>query len=548
MSDETNDKQNLKPESEAGPREELLRALDKLEDFMGAESRELSLLERTVDILQGLLRPEYNAQKAMKKARVKKDLIKSISLIKSYLPLIDRYQKGTSDQRKIYETVFRTIERYNASLIGNALGADLKIDTTPTVSYQKISTSAQLDQKIESLYHARTITSNPQLSQFEVDTLKMKMIAFESKQGLDKLPLDESIASETSQATVDDKTVTVFKTWNHLPGEVLGVIGNFRREKTRSIPIALDTFIESFQPGHPYPQQHMGWSLSHWLIPSAVLWIDQIPLFRPIFERKIKAGKALLPRGEKNPFARKMYQFKRQVFDENKAEYLHFHHELSAAIFKANPHYADLKKQDAITKFYETLSTHPHPFEELSQTNTLLNQVFIETPFEKVEEMWLIRFDPALADPDKQKRQDALSQLYKKTRKKEIDDFLTKETDPIRCSYLMTMGELLGDSAESLLTLQLSEKIGIKPPMLSDFDLKIQACTFKHLIEFLDELDEEVDLDNPEEVHHLKEKMRMQIQSEIELFNSRTFDETDPFLQELVDEVVSYFHARFHEL
>ena len=202
---------------------------------------------------------------------------------------------------------------------------------------------------------------------------------------------------------------------------------------------------------------------------------------------------------------------------------------------RASPYGDELVFHKAINHFFERLSEEKNPFDALCQASEELNRVFIEAPFEKIEEK---RLKGSLED---------LFTAYQAQR--EVQESLWIEA-PIEESpfnlakrdYLLQMGRLLGDAAALLLQLQLSEKIKVKPPSLSDFELRIQACAFKHLVDFLDEIEED-DLPDKEV---LKQRMLSEISSEIELFAVPSFEDIDPFLEELTEETISYFHARFH--
>lgn len=505
------------------PDEEIKKALDNLEAFSEAAVKQGSHFEKVSDIVQTLFSSSYNKKKAEIKAQVKAELIKSIRFIKTYLPLIDRYKEGTPEQQKLAELALSTIEKYNRSLYPTGDFSDLKIEETAKVQTFK---SGAIDQ----FFKGQKITEEHLLPS-ERDTLKMKAIRLIENHAGSDLAQDLKKQGELSKMEEQGNLITLMQTFSELPGEVTRIVGAFRRENVHSIPIkdSFKIYLESIQPGHPYPMQHMGFSLSHWIVPSTLLWIDQAPLLKPIIERKKKAALDLLPKGSKNSKARRLYRFKKNHFDERKLEYLSFHKELSHSLIKAHP-LTDDSHHETVTNFFNYLETLENPSDVLSQTQEMLNRLYIDIPFEKMEEL---RFTLSL-DDERSKRESLLLETYKKARECTLDC-----SSPIR-EYLEVMGKIIGDSAEKLLTLQISEKVKIKPPVLSDFDLKIQAASIKHLLEFLDELDSEI------EQEKLIEQMRMQIHSEIELFLSPSFEEIDPKLQELVEEIVSYFHAQFH--
>lgn len=532
------------------PNEELLRALGKLEEFTQNNLKEQTRFEEIKDLLQTLFFSRYRIKKERKERHLHKELIKSVSIIKSYLPLIDKYRRGNPEEQKFADLITRTIDRYNEAILSlphEKKVERLTIESGPRVAYQRLHSDQghKIDmRKINAVFNTQRPPTQPP-SQEEVDTLKMKAIRLiESETGFKEALIETFKDQEGSLQEIesDGKTVTLMQTWSELPGEVHRIVGAFKREARHSIPIkdSFKIFLESVQPGHPYPPQHMGWSLSHWLIPSSVLWIDQIPLLQPILERKKKMAEALLPKGPKNLRARKLYRFKKMAFDENPNEYLAYHQELAHAIVRASPYGDEDLFHKVINPYYEALAKLEAPFDALCRTSEELTRVFIDAPFEKIEEFRLKGeitnlFEKYREERDKQKH------LWQE---QALED---TPFDKARKEYLLQMGPLFGEAAALLLEVQLSEKLDAKPPPLSDFELKVQACAFKHLIDFLEELEDESDLDNPHEKTALKARMRMELQAEIELFSLPSFEQIDPFLQELTEETVSYFHARFHE-
>jgi hypothetical protein len=511
------------------PNEELKKALDKIEAFSSEAEKPVTPLERAADLFQTLFSSSYKKAKAEKKASVQKELIKSIGYIKAHLALLDRLKEGTQEQKLLAENALKIIDQFNQSIEGEL--QRLKIEVLPSVQKYK---SGKIDEFAKEQFLSDDIVPS------ERDLLKMKAIRLVEKQTGNKEAGIDLSSAPIAQVVRDEKSVTLIQTFSGLPGEVTRIVGDFRREQSHSIPIkdSFQVYLESIQHGHPYPMQHMGFSLSHWLVPTSVLWIDQIPLLKPIIERKVKTANDLLPNGSKNLKARRLFRYKKKLFESLKLEYLAFHKELAHTIVRAHP-LTDDSYHETVAQFYDFLSKEDHAFMLLSETHQTLNQIFIDTPYESIEEKRLLS-DPELVQPERERRELTLKQL-----------FLIKTPSPLHPSsivdqYLQMMGKIIGDSATRLLTLQLSEKLKLKPAPLSDFDLKIQAASIKHLVEFLNELDLEFNLDNPKDNEAFIQRMRAEIHSEIELFQAPSFEDIDPTLQELVEEIVSYYHAQFH--
>lgn len=524
------------------PNEELVKALNSLESFTDTSSKPISRFKEVKDLLQTLFFSKYRQEKRKQERTVKQELLKSVTLVKKYLPLIEKYAHGTPEETRFAETVNRTIHRYNQALKNGSNEKELAIDATHRVAYKKIESSGA--SKIQHLFFKKREPKTPP-TQHELDTLKMKAIRMIESDPSFQEALIETLKDKESgnSEEIDEKgnQITLMQTWSALPGEVHRIIGAFKREAKHSIPIkdSFKVFLESKQTGHPYPAQHMGWALSHWLIPSSALWIDKIPLLLPIIERKKNLAKALLPQGDKNLKARNLYRVKKILFEEGRLEFLTFHQELANAIISSSPESDNATSYKIIKNFFKKLIMQPSPFSDLASVNEEMNLIFVEAPFEKIEEHRLAGYE------------NDLFTTYDAERRLTFENWKTSTPaktpfEKARLAYLELMGLLFGNSAALLLKLQLSEKISLKPLPLSDFELKMQACAYKHLLEFLDEMDEEADLNDPHEQAALKQRMKVEILSEIELFSSPTFEEIDPFLQELTEETVCYFHERFH--
>lgn len=519
----------------ANPNEEILRALNHLEAYTEMASRNVSRFEEIKDRLQALFFSEYRKEKTRQNQSEQKELVRSVGLIKKYLPLIERYRHGSKKERRFAKKITDTIQRYNKI-------ASLPIDETHHIAYKKSGDKETA--LIESVFRAKTLPGKAP-SQLEKDTLKMKAIRMIEDNPIFQESLLETLkladVGDAEEIENDGKMVKLMQTWSELPGEVHRIVGSFRRESERSIPIkdSFKVFMESKQTGHPYPSQHTGWALSHWLVPTTALWIDNIPLLQPIALRKKLLATALLPGGERNLKARSLYRLKKRLFEEGRLEFLTFHQELSRAITAASSDDEDIEAFAIINHFFETLIQEPDPFTELSRVNEELNRIFIDIPFEAIEELRLNGTSQDIFQALDTEREATYRVWESSTPDKTLYDKAKK-------GYLNLTGRIMGNAAALLLKLHLSEKLGVKPPPLSDFEMKVQAAAFKHLLEFLDEMEEPSALEDPHEQAALKLRMKMEIQSEIELFTAASFEEIDPFLQELTEEAIGYFHERYY--
>jgi hypothetical protein len=316
-----------------------------------------------------------------------------------------------------------------------------------------------------------------------------------------------------------------------------------------SMPI-LDSFHivpKSFHSGFPYPSQHSGWSLAGRLTEAHPLRTEQVPLFKQIDQKKkiLAQQLSLDPHISLDPFimikAKRHFHQQKMIFDQNKAGYLEKHRQLQELILKhAFLYPLHLKNLDSVLifdQFYDFISKTPSSFDSLTSSHQKLLEGFIQEPARLLEKEWLEEKTTLLRTGKPQERlQQAISCLEESQKA----FLLTLEPANFSTPYLQLMGSVLGKASQAITLQYFSEKIGFPPPMLNDFERKIQMCAFQQLITFLDEMEEEC-----EDEDRIKQGLNQKFKKDIQIFESSTIEDLEGHALNLTNGLEVYFNSRF---
>ncbi len=444
-------------------------------------------------------------------------------------------------------------------------GRNVSVSPVKTGAFPKISTVVRPLQTSAALGSKEAAPSIHEINAFQV-----KVYSLISEHGLSLESIREAlhvikhapIEAELNRADPEDKThdsiISLRQTLCFLPGEVIELSGAFQRidpKSTHSIPL-LETFrlsSSSTQTGHPDPRQHTGWALPHSLIPSFPLRPHQLPLLQPVYRRKNECAVALLPKGRLNNRARQLYALKRKVFELDRDALLKLHVLLNRAIIDASPstHLSEAAEL-VLHRFFDSAKNHLQLVDYLADTYQKLNNAVIIQPNEKLKEAYLERshLDLQVDDPDL--KYNEAESILKDEMLSGLQEIQNKKPEAQQVSegasvdYICAMGALLEEPIKNILLQQYSEIIGFKPPMLNDFEQKLQACVHKQMVDFQDELYGNEDLENEHIIKTMMKRIHDQISEEIKLFKCKSFDEIKPALAELVHELEAYYHSRYY--
>lgn len=570
-------------------------------------SKDLSSLEKTIDLFKSFF--SKSREKRQKKSlAVKKTLIESIESLKTHYRIIHMLKRGNEAEQELAKRALKSIQRYN-SLIGKVelapqrikeravhymyqksgfiLGEDFKknkieIPHESSLPFNRsICNLSEEDifhttsQKISSLLkHVQISTYIPTKQEQEMFLMKTICLgkntlpAALSKSMRDlicEMPIHVTSSNFKGIENTGEGIVKFEQSLSTLPGEIIKAQGSFRRDARSpvpSVPIAdsFQIFTDVIQTGYPHPSQTTGWSLSNSLIPDCPHRTDQMALFEPLFEIKKTQALELLPAGALNEKAKHLLHLKKTVFSKHSSFFLKKHLlGMEKFIFACEEYNSSLTQEalDSLAPFFELLEKQPEAFDLLSHTHHLINTLFIDRPFEIFHKRWLEDKDPDIFHEDPKCRYQACLNILEEVMansmreiSKQMEVLLitsesTSRENIILLDYVLKMGRLIGLGARALILQQLSEKIIFPPPLLNDFEQKIQAFVFKQLLSFQEEL--EFPLGSPDQLETLiKETMTTNLEEQIALWQADTCDAVQDISIDITHELEFYYNSRYY--
>lgn len=591
------------------PAETLQAAIKKLEIFTKTDAAELDVqedgklivaslkpldkfIELTRYFIGSVLSPQIRKEREKKLNHLKKLLLEARDIVQSHSPLLEKLQYHPDpEKRKLVPFALQVIEQYNQVIqqdedsssrsnkgsftyeIKDFLLSDEEIKNQPieipirlSVKYdshphhphhhlaqktlQELSTA--LGSGVESKTYG-TVSHLP-ASQMILDAFRAKAISL-----IQKHDVKESIAEIIQlvkqapihiQEETESSLVHMYQWIELAPGTKITLTGSFNRYtpdlKKMTIPVGVkDSFrliFESVQTGFPYPA-HMGWALASELIEAQPLRTEQTPLFQTMEQKRKQLAHALLHDAEAIAKAKQLAKQKKESIDLQRQSCVALHRELSIAILQSAGRQPNVEEKRILDEFYDSAMQAPSAFDVLVQTQQQLIEECIAKPVQTLFSYWLEGKMPELRLGTHQEKALAASELLAAERKQA----LTALQDRPKDRYLQLMEPILGQAAHQIIMQYASEKIGFAPPVLTDFERKLQICAFQQQMTFL-----EVMLNNPHQESDLNEahtRYLKDIQFQINLFlNNEAVDQLDELAVQVANELEIYFNTRFYNL
>lgn len=511
------------------------------------------------------------------KVQVQNAVLQAIDVIKRHHLLIAKYEDGSQEEQQLAASTLAAISRYNAVVDRTQQAATpwstkltcflyehsgLKVDDEITSQRIELPNSTPHVGEASTEHVFAPIPTTPIVQsdvcfKQEMDAIRMKAGTLLKSHGIRFKTMAEAIQTVRTapiHATVDtnSKTATLCLTLDVLPGTTIKVRGSFKRDmQTHSIPIS-DSFqlvYKSFPTGFPHPSQHTGWALDGVLIPAYPHRLDQLPLFRAVYEQKKATALALLPDGHLIERAKFLLDLKQQVFMENLEENLKGHRLLIEALINAAPN--DLLDSDSeiiIEAYFEYLKTLPDAFNHLSCVYARINEYFLQRPYTLLQNTWLAQKNPALFSQDPAVVYRTAIQILNDERLKATHELSGGDYgSSSEGAFVCYIGNILGMAGQAIMMQHLSETLQCAPPMLNDFEMKIQTISFLQLMSFLEELAFETEVSTPEDVKDkLKQNQAEQLSAAISTLNDPSFDTQDSRAAAIVQELEVYFNTRYY--
>ncbi len=534
--------------------------------------------------------------------RLQDDLIKAISIIKNSYPLLDKLKQGDPAQRSLAKAAIDTIDQFNEVLQsaqtktpswGQRLFRFLYRCSGFSCDERFVSQTINLPLLASAECHSPQhlgatqyrVTANPQkgassvisrrISSLqgpqvcilptlrEVDAFRMKAITMirnygfastslgEALKAVRHTPVQSTASEETEGLKGYDATVVTFRqTLEPFPGEVLVLEGSFRRDagsKVASIPIP-DSFrlsSRSSQSGFPHPIQNNGWGLSDKLMPLCPDFPEKMPLCRALMEHKRKVAQGLLPLGNLLSRAKQLLDLKKELYEAHHDEFIDLHHRLAYAMISGD---GTRQKHAVVKAAFKVVHHEPGAVERLAQGYASLADIYISRPLEVLQSAWLQTKSTGTWSRISPKDRFTLARSLFLDASKETEQQLKNERfaqmPPPLADYFVMLGTIIREPSCEIALQQMSEKIGFEPPVLSKFAMRLQANTFKQLMTFLVDLEQDLAENIDERRSYVKERLVTTLTNDVESFEENDLLEASRNTTALVNELNSYYCAR----
>lgn len=566
--------------------------LDIKDNVLVARTR--SPLKKALDFVAALS-SKVRQKHHEKRLQVQLKLMESIDFLKTHYRILHKHSQGSKSEQEWANWAQAIINRYNATIrrstktpsslgkraerflyeqSGFLLGEEITNNTIDIPHHFSVQFGSSQERKEYTIGKIRTFfqqTGGMTPTQEEKDAFHMKTIVLAGKsdlpatiqQGLHSLIRETPIVTHVSSASnptegnEEQAIILLNQILNPFPGEKITIYGAFKRDARSTvlsvpIPESFHFSTQAKQTGFPHPSQHTGWSLSNSLIPDCPHRLDQIPLFSKIYEMKKQMAAALLPMGQLNEKAKTLLKLKKEVFDQNSALYLKLHRNLALSLLTAETEFHEpIKKEvsDILTTFYHELEMTESPFATLTLAYQIILNFFIDVPYEYLCNEWLEKphLDLSSQDP-KTRYQSCLNLLDTKQESavRELTELKKQASTTLEIAlydYVLVLGNAIGTASRAIMLQQLSEKIGFPPPLLNDFEQKIQACAIKQLFWFHAEL--QIDLQDKSEVKELLQaNLEKWLSEEIALFQAESCESLEDHSVAITNELEFYYNAR----
>ncbi len=567
------------------PFAELQVAISNLEQF--ARRKKSSSLS---DVILPIFSSKAKVNLENKKASVRNVVLQAIKTIKSHHLFIEKLKKGNDDDKKLADSIHQAIKQYHAALdephdspnewsdritkffLGSSLAQDLKpyrINLPNLTSVQWLHLqNDKADARIQLAFNANIcfttdLLQDPLLAK-EGDALRMKASTLIRQHGIVFKNIAETLSSVRNapiRATYDphSETSTLYLKLDVLPGTVIKVQGSFKRDiQDSSVPIA-ESFklsLENTQTGFPFPIQYTGWSVNSSLIPTYPYELDQMTIFKSIYEARVSTALMLQPNGTLINHAKQLIELKKKVMSRNVLELCEMHKTLVLAFIENSLLDINFNKEEAklvVEKYFNLIKDLPNALEYVAEAYQVMNHNFVETPFAKLQEACHEKSNDGLFHNDVNVIQNAAF-AFLDGEFEQVFQSLCKEQENSATDLMFYMIEfekclakVLTPSFYAILLQNLSETLRCAPPMLDDFSQKIQLSVYTQFYCFQEDLNS--DLSKLEDAEaFIENKLKERLKNDIALFQAQSFESTEHLLIPLVEELEDYFNACYYSL
>jgi hypothetical protein len=541
-------------------------------------------LKKGIRLIRNFIAPLFLQKeeelREQREVQIHDEILHLIDVVKSHSPLIPKLKEGDPSQQHLAHYALDVIQRYNA-LVKKSDQAKLAAEPSSAlwkyvsyfyhskrlssrIKWHPIEIGHPVEVPVKRTFQALgcALTSEPSkkmattyknAAQFMKDAFHAKAMVYlqrfltqnnsYAKGGHSMREILDLVKATPIEVESHPNTTTLFmrQVLEMSPGSILILTGAFKRHseaKLMHFPILEDfrLIFQCSQSGVPFPSQHAARSLTaNSLVDAYLLRPDQAASFQEIDQKRKEMAYRLTSNSEVMTKAKHLLKLKKDVFDQSPEIFLNKHRELDLAIGQAC-HYTE-PMEPILDAFYAKVKEEPSAFEMLSHVHQEVINAFILYPAKKLQEAWLETGHSELRQGDYQVKREVASQILQSAGKE-----MASHLDELNSvhAYILLMGRLIGSAVQSIILQYKSEKIGFAPPMLNDFEQKVQAQAFQEMLAFFEEFDKP--LESKKEMH---QHLLNLLQNAVQLFHAAVDDLTIASF-ELVKEMEVYFNSRFY--
>lgn len=586
---------NVNQPNSIDPPDELQAAIEKLDLFTSQDAADLEIqedgklipasrnpLEKIVELMGSILSNHVRQEQGQKRDQIKQEILQARDMVKSYFPLFKALEQDPDPAKRQWgQSALKVIERYNQAVkerlparkpfpyeVKKFLLSDDEIKgqtiELPVALSVKYDSHAHLNLAQKTLYQLSShlgIEKPTKLdssiahlppSQLILDAFRTKAISLIRKYYANEsmgeiIPL---VKQNPVHVQEENQFIHLYQMIEVTPGAKMTLTGSFKHyagdSKFMSVPIAVkDSFrliFESTQTGFPYPS-HLGWTLSSELVDAYPLRADQVPLFQEVEMRRKALAEALIYDSGTIAKVKQATKIKKELFDQQRADFLPLHQALHEELIRAAEGGIKSEEQEILNAFYRSVEQASSSFNFLVHIQECLINGVITQPAQKLQEVWLQGLLPELCSGEGEAS--ARNQMARQILVDEQNRFFTSLGAGVTDGYLKLIGTAIGQAAQSIICQYASDKMGIIPPMLNDFERKIQICAFQQLLSFLDEFTSS-SLDAALSDQNDQERLQHFFNNQRNLLACSDIEQLDILAAEISTELEIYFNTRFY--
>lgn len=509
--------------------------------------------------------------------RLKEALVKARDTIVEYTATIEQLQSGSDAERKFAAYALSVIERYNAIVRRNSpeknqydyqrqhLLHDPEIQghEIPLFRFVSVKLDSGLEkhpaQKIlKQLRDSSGVKSEPSLripitsEQINIDRLMkdsfiVKVLRILGEHSKQQNAAEIRALISQNPINYDNSSVPgVTKISQFLefgPGIRILLTGSFKQcNQTADSKLITRLAWQGLQlkiphTGFPYSSQHTGWTLGRHWVDADPGDCSQTPFYKEIEQKRRKSA---LLHDEDQVFIIKTCDFarlKRIVFDSNRELFIPLHRRLQEAIQVGMQREISDKEKIVMDQYYDKVFKAPSAFDMLHRDQENLLSLFIEQPFSALNTALKNNaFSFSATTP--QERHQKVFDLLENERKQAI---LKLDPQQVEDAFVLMQGELLGKAYQPVGLQYLSKKIGFTPPLLNDFEKKLQISAFSQLLTFIDHSTVDLKAENSEKI---KEDLLNHWKQDLQIIEGKMPSNDEKFQKIflVIEELQSYFH------